>query len=124
MTSAPANDTRQPANSRDGKPSWRIRPGEDRDQDRADVDEHGRCAGVDACLGGVQRHVVHAEPEDSADHDPREIAAAGEALAAGQDQQPEGDAADQQPPERERPGPKARDPRSESPRTPRPTARR
>ena len=41
--------------------------GEDRDQDRADVDQHRRRAGVQMLLGGVERDVVDAEPAHAAD---------------------------------------------------------
>ena len=43
--------------------------GEDRDQDRPDVDQHGGGAGVDPRLGGIQRDVVEPEPEDATNRD-------------------------------------------------------
>ena len=75
---------------------------EDRDQDRPDVHEHRRGSGVDPLLSGVERDVVQAEPEDAADRDARQLAAAGHRRAAHEDEDPEGGAPHEEPPERER----------------------
>ena len=56
-------------------------PGEHREEHRADVDEHRRGAGVDALLGGVEQHVVGAEPQQPAEHEPRHVAARRERVA-------------------------------------------
>ena len=79
------------------------RPGEKRDQDRAEADEHRRRAGVDLPLAGVQEEAVPGEPEEAADGDRREVAPRGERLSFDGDHQAEDDARDDHAQERERP---------------------
>jgi hypothetical protein len=76
--------------------------GEQRDQDRADVDEHRGRAGIHSPLGLVQRDVVDPEPQHAAHHQPRQIAPRRQRFAADEHDDPEDHAADQQPPERQR----------------------
>lgn len=49
-------------------------PGEDRDEDRPDIDEHRRRAGVDQLLPGVECHEVRAEPHNAGGCDQRPVA--------------------------------------------------
>src|SRR5581483_9953998 len=58
--------------------------GEERDQERSGVDDHGGCAGVDVTLGGVERHAVSAEEENAEGGDRRERRVWGQPLAAGE----------------------------------------
>jgi hypothetical protein len=71
-------------------------PAEDRDEDRADVDQHGGRAGVHLVLRGIERQAVERLPEDATGDDRRDRAPRRHGRAADQDHQPEGQAADQQ----------------------------
>ena len=79
-------------------------PGEDRDQDRPDVDQHRRRPGVEVLLGGVESDVVDAEPADAAHGEPGPLPAVGTHPAPAGQQGPEDGGADQQPAQSERPG--------------------
>ena len=57
-------------------------PGEQREDQRPDVDQHRGGAGVDPLLGGVERDVVDAEPEQAADEQQRPVAPGRPAAAA------------------------------------------
>ena len=59
------------------EPLAQQQSGEHRDQDRADVDQHRRRAGVQVLLGGVERHVVDAEPAHAADGEQRPLPRGG-----------------------------------------------
>ena len=78
------------------------RPCEDRDQDRPDVDEHRRGAGVDPALGLVEGDVVDAEPGQAADEQGHHVAARGTGDSPRQRGCSEHDGADEQAAERER----------------------
>jgi hypothetical protein len=78
--------------------------GKEGDQDRPDVDEHRGGAGVDSPLARVQGDVVGGEPEEAAETDQRQVARARERLPPCEDEQPEDQAADEEPAERERRG--------------------
>ena len=70
-------------------------PGEQRDQDRADVDEHGRRAGVDPPLGLVEGDAVDPEPQQAEDHDRGDVAAGRQRLTAHRHDGGESETADQ-----------------------------
>ena len=77
---------------------------EQRDEDRPDVDEHRGRPRIDPLLGGVEQHVVGAEPEHPAEDQARHVRARRQRLAADGDEDAEHTRGDQQPAERERPG--------------------
>ena len=78
--------------------------GEQRDQQRPDVDQHRRGAGVQVPFGGVERHVVDAEPADPAADEQRPLPAGRAHPVTAREQQAQHDGADQQPAERQGPG--------------------
>jgi hypothetical protein len=59
-------------------------------------------------LARIERDVVEREPQQAAEHDRRKVAARRQRLPPHGDDQAQDDAADQQPPNRERPGPEVR----------------
>ncbi len=75
--------------------------GQQRDQDRADVDEHCRGAGVDPLLGRIQQDAVDAEPEQAAERDQRQVAGGWKRFLPGEDEQAEEDCCDRETSERE-----------------------
>ena len=98
----PENATAHPARSRRGEAFLEEDPGQDRDHDRADVDQHGRRAGVDAAFGLVQRDAVDAEKQHAEGDDPQQVAPPGQRFAPQSGRGAEHDQADQQPAERQR----------------------
>jgi hypothetical protein len=76
--------------------------GQERDQKRAEVDEHGRGPRVDAPFRLVQRDVVEREPEHAAEGDRGHVMRCGQRLAPQCDEHAESDARDREPPERKR----------------------
>ena len=74
------------------------------DQDRPDVHQHRRSAGVDPSLRLVQCDVVRTEPGDPAEGDRWKVAERRERFAAHEHDEAERDARDRQPAERERLG--------------------
>ena len=89
------------------KPLAQDQTGQDGDEDRPDVDQQRGDAGIERVLGGVQRDVVDGEPQDPAEDDSAPRPPRRQRLAPDQHQQPQGEAADQEPAERERAGLKA-----------------
>jgi hypothetical protein len=55
-------------------------------------------------LARIERDVVEREPQQAAEHDRREVAPRGQRLPPDGDDQPEDDAADEQPSDGQRPG--------------------
>ena len=100
-------DTAERDRAAEEEPAWEAlaeeRPGEKRDQDRTQADEHRCRAGVDLPLAGVQEEAVPGEPEEAADGNCREVAPRGERLSFDGDHQAEDDARDDHAQERERP---------------------
>ncbi len=87
-----------------GEPLSQEEPAEDHDHERGEVHDHGRRAGVERALGGVERQVVDAEPPDSPDRHEPPVATLGntDAVAHGDDR--EHGAAHRHAQQRERPG--------------------
>ena len=61
-----------------GKPSFRHDPRDEGDEQRGDVHEHRRRAGVEMTLGDVEHERVAREPEHAVDRDEQEPAPAGQ----------------------------------------------
>jgi hypothetical protein len=81
MTTTPPSDTSAPRNSQDG----------------ADLDQHGRGAGVELVLGGVERDVVDREPGHAAAKEQLPLAPGGRDPARAKLQGAEQDHADREP---------------------------
>ena len=79
-------------------------PGQERDQDRADVDEHRRRAGIHTLLGLVENGVVEPEPEHAARHEQRKLRATRPASSAGERERAEQKASDGEPAQAQRAG--------------------
>jgi hypothetical protein len=90
-----------PPKSPGGKPS-RRKTGQDRDQDRPDVDEHRRSAGVHVPLGSIEGHAVDPEPRHAVDRNREQIAPGRQRLSAGECDRTEDGAAHDQAAKRER----------------------
>jgi hypothetical protein len=88
-----------------GKALPQQQAGEDRDQHGANVDEHGGGTRIHATLAGVERDVVRAEPEQSADEERRaghtQLLPAREPLALRDAERAHRDDCDAEPAERQ-----------------------
>ena len=104
MITTPANATAQPVTQRARKALLQDHSRQHGDDDRPGVHEHRGGARVHPALGLAQCHVVDPEPEDSEQHEGREVRPCGEGLPAQRHERPEHQAPDHQATERERPG--------------------
>ena len=90
------------------EPFLQDHAGHDGDQDGVDVDQQGGRAGVEQVFGGVQGHVVAAEPHDAVGQDGPPFAAPGQAPELGHHQQAQHDGGNGQPAEGQGAGGEAR----------------
>ena len=84
-----------------GEPLVKEEPSEYRDEDRADVHQHGRGSGVDPTFGLIECDVVDAEPQDAAGSDPGPCGTRRHPLTSRHDEDAEEEAADAQPGQRQ-----------------------